>query len=49
VATPNLNSIVTLSEISNFGLPPKIYEKVVDRTHEAVDVLAKDYGYDLRN
>jgi hypothetical protein len=49
VATPNLNSIVSLSEISNFGLPPKIYEKVVDRTHEAVDVLAKDYGYDLRN
>ena len=45
---PNLEQIISLSDFANIGLEEVVYDAIVKRPHEAVEMLRKEQGYSLR-
>lgn len=45
IGEPDLESITSLSDIPNIGLDQPVYEAIVKRTNEALEMLRNEHGY----
>ncbi len=45
ITKPGVESIRNLTNFPNVGIPPRMYDMIVKRTNEAIEMLDNEKGY----